>query len=279
MFNKKDISLELAASMEQNLVGNTIEKHAEGLNKLATAIDHLNDAAETFDDLGLEKEAEVLTTLLEVLAGKKSKKKSKRKVKKTDPATKGLTADKMLSNLKEKGWVFNANDQKHDHKHEHAEKHSHGCMCSMCMDVNDVRHGDDCVCHICGKDDNNDIKNSNLPPGLQHYTLDEVSETLPVSGELSKTLWQLIPKGGPSQGEWPEPDSADRTHRSLKKFWHKLSPQQQQEIVDAWKKENQGFEAPKEIDYHKDDNHSDDDNYAEMFRSMLGDSNDFEDEV
>lgn len=160
MFNKKDISSELASSMESHLVGNTIEKQAEGLNKLATAIDHLNDAAETFDSLGLNKEAEALTTLLEIIAGKKSKKKPSKskkkpsKSKKSDPAVKGLTGEKMVENLKEKGWVFNAEDT----------NHSDGCMCSMCMDVNDVRHGDDCVCHICmeedDKNDHIDIKES-----------------------------------------------------------------------------------------------------------------------
>src|SRR5271165_2340609 len=155
MFNKKDISSELAESMASNLVGNTIEKQAEGLNKLATAIDNLNDVAETFDNLGMNKEAEALTYLLEIIAGKKSKKKSKpskskkkpSKSKKSDPATKGLTGEKMVSNLKEKGWVFNAED------HNDADDHTDGCMCSMCMDVNDVRHGDDCVCSICMKDD------------------------------------------------------------------------------------------------------------------------------
>jgi hypothetical protein len=158
MFNKKDISSELAESMANNLVGNTIEKKAEGLNKLATAIDHLNDAAETFDNLGMNKEAEALTTFLEIIAGKKTKKKSKpskskkkpSKSKKSDPATKGLTGEKMVENLKHKGWVFNAED------HNDANDHTDGCMCSMCMDVNDIRHGDDCVCSICMKDDKND---------------------------------------------------------------------------------------------------------------------------
>src|SRR5271165_2984305 len=155
MFNKKDISSELAESMASNLVGNTIEKRAEDLNKFATAIDHISDAAETFDNLGMNKEAEALTTLLEIIAGKKAKKKSKpnkskkkpSKSKKTDLATKGLTGEKMVENLKEKGWVFNAED------HNNGNDHTDGCMCSMCMDVNDVRHGDDCVCSICMKDD------------------------------------------------------------------------------------------------------------------------------
>jgi hypothetical protein len=158
MFNKKDISSELAESMANNLVGNTIEKRAEDLNKFATAINHLNDVAETFDNLGMNKEAEALTTLLEIIAGKKSKKKSKpnkskkkpSKSKKMDSATKGLTGEKMVENLKEKGWVFNAED------HNEANDHTDGCMCSMCMDVNDVRHGYDCVCSICMKDDKND---------------------------------------------------------------------------------------------------------------------------
>ena len=116
MFDKKDFSAEIATSMQSNLVGNGIEKQAEQINKFAKALDYLNHVAEIFDELGLRKEAEATTTLLEVVAKKKSKTKSKSKTKtksrakKSDPATKGLTSNKMVENLKEKGWVFNAAD-------------------------------------------------------------------------------------------------------------------------------------------------------------------------
>src|SRR5271170_1828279 len=105
MFNKKDVSAELAASMESHLVTHVIEKQAEQMNKFAKALDYLNSVAEIFDELGLVKEAEATTTFMEVIAKKKSKKKSKTKVKskvkskrrsskKKDPATEGLTSEK-----------------------------------------------------------------------------------------------------------------------------------------------------------------------------------------
>lgn len=143
MFNKKDVSAELATSMETHLVSNGLEKQAEQMNKFAKALDYLNSVAEIFDELGLTKEAEATTTLLEVVAKKKSKKKSKTKPKskskrkssktrKSDPATKGLTSEKMVHNLAEKGWVFNADDD-----FSFADGHHDSCMCSMCMDADD----------------------------------------------------------------------------------------------------------------------------------------------
>lgn len=129
MFKKEDASLEIANVMESNLLTHAIEKKTEGLNKFAKALDYLNSVAEIFDDLGLEKEAEAATILMEVVAKKKKKpaKKSKKvkvnkKVKKTDPATKSLDSKKMVKNLEEKGWVFNADD------------HDDSCKCLMCDD-------------------------------------------------------------------------------------------------------------------------------------------------
>jgi hypothetical protein len=157
MFKYENVSNEIAASMQKELVSAVLEKRAEPLNKFASAVEALAKAAEIFDDLGLTKEAEYTTTLLEVVAGKKkpskSKKKSKKPVKKTDPATAGLTGEKMVENLKEKGWVFNADDN------DAAQGHSKGCLCSMCLgDVNDIRHGDDCVCPLCIEDTNDRYK-------------------------------------------------------------------------------------------------------------------------
>jgi hypothetical protein len=138
MFKNKDASAEIAASMESHLVTHAVEKQQEHINKFAKALDYLNSVAEIFDELGLQKEAEATTTFLEAIAAKKSKKhKSKKnkkssrsKSKKTDPAMRGLTSKKMLDNLANKGWVFNADD-------DFAKDHHDGCMCSMCMDFND----------------------------------------------------------------------------------------------------------------------------------------------
>jgi hypothetical protein len=75
------------------------------------------------------------------------------------------------------------------------------------------------------------------PPGLEHYTLDEVAETLPVSKQLYSVLWGLMPAEKEEniyKGETPpEPDHSSRKWRSLKNFWHKLTPEQQQEIIAA----------------------------------------------
>lgn len=155
MFNKKDASAEIAESMESHLVTHAIEKQAEQLNKFAKALDYLNSVAEIFDELGLRREAEATTTLLEVVAKKKSKKKSKTKAKpvkskrksskprRSDPATKGLTSEKMEDNLKEKGWVFNADDNDDEDLNLAYDSHHDSCMCMDCMDAEDFAFDDD----------------------------------------------------------------------------------------------------------------------------------------
>lgn len=159
MFNKNSSASEIEQSMERGIVSAELNKQTEGLNKIAVAIDHLNAAAELFDDAGMYRAAEYTTSLLEVVAkkkkpkkkpSKKSEKKSDKKSKK-DPATDGLTSDKEVENLKNKGWVFNADDNSADDV-----SHDDDCMCSDCSfvdDINDVKpgkkHGHDCVCPHC----------------------------------------------------------------------------------------------------------------------------------
>lgn len=111
-------SNEIEQSMQDYLIANDKD---ENINKFAHAIDRLNAVAEIFDDLGLYSEAEATTQLIEVIAKKRGKKN--KTTKKTNKAknTKNLNPERMVKNLKEKGWVFNNND--------HYE-----CMCSMCMD-------------------------------------------------------------------------------------------------------------------------------------------------
>lgn len=144
MFNEIDASAEIAASMESNLVSHAIEKQEEHINKFAKALDYLNSVAEIFDEIGLNKEAEITTAFLEVIAAKKNKKKPKKQkskpkskskssrsvksVFKNDEPTKDLTSEKMVENLKHKGWVFNADD------FNFGNDHHDSCMCSMCMD-------------------------------------------------------------------------------------------------------------------------------------------------
>jgi len=152
MFNRKDVSSEIENSMEKVLVSNAVDKETENLSKLAGALEHLNAAAEIFDTVGLRKHAEATTMLLESFAAKKKKKKTKSKskqksksksksspAKKPDPATKDLTSEKMVDNLAHKGWVFNADDGMDENSaDDNYARHGHDCMCSMCMDVDDV---------------------------------------------------------------------------------------------------------------------------------------------
>lgn len=75
------------------------------------------------------------------------------------------------------------------------------------------------------------------PGSLKYWTLDEAAECLPVTAETSACLWRLMPASLPPEGEWPEPDSDSRKGRFLSSFWSKLTPAQQDEIVEAAKKE------------------------------------------
>lgn len=130
MFLRKNASSEIEAAFQEAIVKNAVEEQTSGLTKVAEAMDLVCSAAEIFDSVGLHKEAEVMTLLLECLAAKKKKKKATKKKKdedeeeeetksskskkKVDEATKDLTSDKMEDNLKHKGWVFNADDNDAD---------------------------------------------------------------------------------------------------------------------------------------------------------------------
>ena len=110
MFIKKSFVDEIANSMERQLVDGVINKQAEKEEQLVKAANYLNAAAEIFDESGLEVQAEVVTAVLESLAAKKSKKnKKKEKPKAKSSKSKSPSSEKMVSNLKEKGWVFDEN--------------------------------------------------------------------------------------------------------------------------------------------------------------------------
>jgi hypothetical protein len=68
MFNKKSLELEITESMQNSLLSNAVDKKVAIIQKLASALEHLNAAADIFDDVGLEKEAEYTTALLEIAA-------------------------------------------------------------------------------------------------------------------------------------------------------------------------------------------------------------------
>lgn len=124
MFIKKSFVDEITASMERNLVDGAIDKLAAQEEKIVKAAEYLNSAAEIFDESGMTVQAEVITAVLESLAGKKDKKKKKVKNKKSK--SKKLTSEKMVKNLEEKGWVFDE-DGKDDHNHSED--------CSLCGDM------------------------------------------------------------------------------------------------------------------------------------------------
>ncbi len=92
MFLKKSNIDELSSSLETIL--NT-QANAEAINfnkRKSIIMQCLAEAANLFDDSGLESEAEIITELMQKLANE------------------NLSSDKMLSNLEHKGWVFNADD-------------------------------------------------------------------------------------------------------------------------------------------------------------------------
>jgi len=79
-------------------------------SKIKKASSYLTYAAICLEQAGFKKEAQMITVLEEACS---------------DPATEGLTPENMLSNLEEKGWVFNDSDE--------------GCSCkkddcAMCLE-------------------------------------------------------------------------------------------------------------------------------------------------
>lgn len=129
MFKYKSAEDDLIKSMEENLISNAREE-AFGFNKIAEAVKYLNSAADLFDDVGMDSESEVITTLIESLAAKSKKskdskskdsKKSKKSKKSTKPKSSNkkafyidkndpninLTPEQMIENLKTNGTVFN----------------------------------------------------------------------------------------------------------------------------------------------------------------------------
>jgi hypothetical protein len=97
MFLKKSNVGELASALESNLTNLQTSNLTRYQQRQTAVLQCLETAANLFDEVGLEKEASVITSLMMKLA-------------ENDPATSGLTDEKMLKNLEEKGWVFNVSD-------------------------------------------------------------------------------------------------------------------------------------------------------------------------
>ena len=100
-FIKKASEAEFYQSLEENLyLVKNAEKH-EAIQTQADGMVLLAYAADLLDEIGFETEAAMTTKLLEKIAWH---------VPTSDPASSGLSSEKMESNLKEKGWVFNVSD-------------------------------------------------------------------------------------------------------------------------------------------------------------------------
>lgn len=98
MFIKKSFENEIINSVEHNIQILSNKSQLEELHNKKQACYLLSLASNLLDEINLSKEAEVVTKVLEECADVK------------DPASEGLTSEKMLKNLEEKGWVFNAED-------------------------------------------------------------------------------------------------------------------------------------------------------------------------
>lgn len=101
MFLKKAAYGDFAVELEKNLQEAAQAPLARSHAYQEKAIKHLLVAAGLLDEVGFEKQASIVTSILEKFAWE---------VPQNDPATSNLTPEKMLSNLEEKGWVFNVDD-------------------------------------------------------------------------------------------------------------------------------------------------------------------------
>jgi hypothetical protein len=96
MFIKKPDESEFWAALEGGMRKNaSFEKDLEK-EQYNRALNHLSSAAASLNLAGLKKEADMVMVLKDVCED--------------DEATEGLSSAKMLKNLAEKGWVFNADD-------------------------------------------------------------------------------------------------------------------------------------------------------------------------
>lgn len=76
MFKTGNFAAEIATSMATHLNQKMIQKKASSdkashIIKIASAVDHLNAAANLFDSMGYAIEAEAITTILETMAAEK----------------------------------------------------------------------------------------------------------------------------------------------------------------------------------------------------------------
>jgi len=96
MFFNKQSENEFLSDLESELIKLQNKKEAHSKNNTKYKIlSYLNKAANILNENNLKKEAQLILMVSKKL---------------DDPATEGLTSEKMLENLKNKGWVFNVDD-------------------------------------------------------------------------------------------------------------------------------------------------------------------------
>lgn len=99
MFLKKSSQDEYAIDLETKLHEVETAPMVEKQANQQIAIAHLLRAADMFEAIGLTKQAAIVTAILERFAQDSGV---------SDVAVNGLTDEKMIHNLEETGWVFNA---------------------------------------------------------------------------------------------------------------------------------------------------------------------------
>jgi len=96
MFIEKSNEPDFWAVLEKGMRKNASFEDDLRMGQINEALNHLSNAAASLNLVGLKKEAKMVAVLKDVCE---------------DPHTCGLTSEDMIENLKEKGIVFNADDQ------------------------------------------------------------------------------------------------------------------------------------------------------------------------
>jgi hypothetical protein len=103
MIKKSVFENDLIAGMQKEL--QSYDKK-QGMENLVKAADYLHSAMEILEEAGLTSKADKLLNVLSKIA----QDSQQAKTPKADHATKGLTPEKMVSNLEHHGIVFNISD-------------------------------------------------------------------------------------------------------------------------------------------------------------------------
>lgn len=95
MFLEKSNEPDFWAALDKGMRKNASFEEDLQKEQINKALNYLSSAAASLNLIGLRKEAEMVMVVKDVCK---------------DESSEGLTSEKMLKNLAEKGWVFNADD-------------------------------------------------------------------------------------------------------------------------------------------------------------------------